>query len=273
MKAHREWWWATNVAAAANCSLDAVYKAAARGEIHGAAHAGGHWYFYDVTGAAEWALEWRRLRTRAVKCAIEECQASPHSRDPGYCDSHHHRWRRYGDPRMGRAKIEPHFEKGRPISTSHGPGVVIAIGKGLHVTVDVEDFEWLSARRWKRLGGYAGRSASGRACYMHRLILNATGEQRVDHINGNPFDNRRANLRFATQQENIHNATGRKVSTSRHKGVSWFSRVGIWQAQITSDGKHRHLGYFKSETAAAAAYNKAALEAFGEYAYLNPGVE
>lgn len=208
---------------------------------------------------------------RRDRCSVSGCTETATKR--GFCDCHYARWRRYGDPEAGQPPRRKDWLLARPATTSGEKFTTIQVGRGLHAIVDIEDYAWLSARKWKVAGGYAARTSSRRTYYMHRLVLAAGPGQHVDHINGNVFDNRRVNLRFATQQQNIHNAAGRRRGTSKYKGVSIFGRLGLWQAQIVANGHKRHLGYFRDEKAAARAYNAAAREAFGEYAHVNQGVE
>lgn len=62
----------------------------------------------------------------------------------------------------------------------------------------------------------------------------------IDHINGDGLDNRRANLRVGTQQQNVQN-----MHTKRGmRGVSWNKSVGKWIAHVTHDYKFIHLGCF-----------------------------
>lgn len=110
---------------------------------------------------------------------------------------------------------------------------------------------------------------SRRQVLMHRLILGAQAGQRVDHINHNGLDNRRANLRFATPAQNAANSRPWRNNTSGYRGVSWRKDKNIWSAQIQVDGRLRHLGFFLDAWSAAQAYNEAAREAWGEFAVLN----
>lgn len=89
----------------------------------------------------------------------------------------------------------------------------------------------------------------------------------VDHINGDPGDNRACNLRPATKSQNIANTRKRKgPATSKYKGVCYVKSADRWRAQITKDGVLRGLGSYVTEDEAAAAYASAAIELFGEYA-------
>lgn len=102
---------------------------------------------------------------------------------------------------------------------------------------------------------------------LHRLIVGALAGEVVDHINNDPLDNRRENLRACTQQENLFN---RKFSgyKSKFKGVEHRTK-NSWRARLKRDGKDIVIGHFKTEIEAAIAYNKKAKEMFGEFAYLN----
>ncbi|HFJ9284820.1 TPA: AP2 domain-containing protein [Bacillus toyonensis] len=62
---------------------------------------------------------------------------------------------------------------------------------------------------------------------------------------------------------------GRKNTSSKYKGVSWNKKCKKWKSTITSKGKMIHLGLYENEDDAALAYNKAAIEIFGEHAYQN----
>lgn len=121
--------------------------------------------------------------------------------------------------------------------------------------------------------GYVAASIDGVSYYLHRLAwlyeygVLPTGE--IDHINGDPSDNRIANLRDVTHQQNIHNARGWKRASSSFKGVHYTmepKRRKRWTAQIKVNGVYRYLGRFHTEREAAVAYSDAARAANGVFA-------
>ena len=131
--------------------------------------------------------------------------------------------------------------------------------------VDEYSLELCKGRRGYR-GVYARAFKTRERKVLARLIMDAPNECVVDHINGNPLDNRRANLRLCTQAENNLNRGATKGS---FKGVWIDKRYGSWIAQIGHNGKRRHLGSFATPEDAARAYDTAARELHGNFAHLN----
>jgi hypothetical protein len=85
----------------------------------------------------------------------------------------------------------------------------------------------------------------------------------IDHINRNPLDNRKANLRIATpSQNNANQDTSRK-----YKGAYKNAKGTTWSAKLCG----KHLGNFSTELDAAKAYDAAAIQKYGEFAKLNFG--
>jgi len=78
--------------------------------------------------------------------------------------------------------------------------------------------------------------------------------QHIDHINGDSYDNRLANLREATHAQNHQNVGIRATNTSGYVGVSWHKATQKWGATITHEGVQHHLGEFDKPEDAAAAY-------------------
>lgn len=146
---------------------------------------------------------------------------------------------------------------------------LIPLTQGLFAMVDDFDYKWLKKIKW-----YAKKSNNkfyavngSPKIYMHRLLLGLSQDDKrmPDHIDRNSLNNQRSNLRIATHKQNCHNSPSRKDSLSLFKGVTWDKGKKRWKARIGS----KHLGHFKIETDAAAAYNNTAKELHGEFACLN----
>lgn len=152
------------------------------------------------------------------------------------------------------------------------PKDIIYANCGTPIIVSREDVEYLRQFKWRLLHAwtvYAQTTIAGRVTTMHQLLMNPPDELCVDHVNGNGLDNRRSNLRLATNQQNQANSQKKTPATSRFKGVSWSKTKQKWRAYICPARKYIHLGYFTSEEEAARAYDTAASKIFGDFARPN----
>jgi hypothetical protein len=151
--------------------------------------------------------------------------------------------------------------------------VEIELTKGQFAKVDLDDLDKVMFDCWSLGGdGYAVRGAPKNKLFrMHRVILGlpADDSRQVDHRNRDRLDNRRWNLRIATRPQNQVNKEKRAGTSSRFKGVSWHKLTGKWVAKLRVDGRDQHLGLFTDEVEAARAHDRAALTAWGEFAYIN----
>jgi hypothetical protein len=106
----------------------------------------------------------------------------------------------------------------------------------------------------------------------HRIILYMLtridpGVHQVDHIEKR---NNNHSVRVATPSQNGANASKwNKKTSSKYKGVYWNTGCNKWLAKIGVNRVRIHLGIFACELDAAIAYNKAAIEYFGEFAKIN----
>lgn len=133
------------------------------------------------------------------------------------------------------------------------------------------EFTWLVSMPPRgRIGQIAGANTGHGYCriringvqyYGHRLAWFYTYGRwptaGIDHIDGNGMNNRLANLREATQAENMQNLPRSNANTSGIAGASWFEARGVWQSGIKINGKRRSLGYFSTAEEAGAAYAEA----------------
>jgi ribosomal protein S28E/S33 len=156
----------------------------------------------------------------------------------------------------------------------------IALTKAKVAIVDDEDYDRIinSGFSWVANGcaGYISavglRKVNGKntSAIMARFILGVTDKGiEVDHINGDTLNNRRENLRLATPRQNRFNRRKQVISSNPYKGISFDKKKKKWAAKIKRDGKLHWLGRFRTPEEAARAYDKAAVELFGEFARLN----
>jgi hypothetical protein len=120
-------------------------------------------------------------------------------------------------------------------------------------------------------GYYEGKLPGRRETWKsHRVIwalqTGAWPSQAIDHIDGNPSNNRWDNLREATLSQNQHNQRLSVANTSGIKGVSWHKTYKKWVASIRANGRKVHLGYFREKEVAAEVVRSARAELHGEYA-------
>jgi len=110
----------------------------------------------------------------------------------------------------------------------------------------------------KNTHGHRHMRVNGFPIYAHRLVwLYAYGfipDLDIDHINGNPDDNRLENLRLCTHAQNMQNRKPNINSTSKYMGVSLHRPTGKWVAQIMFNGVGKYLGLHKTEEDAYQAY-------------------
>lgn len=144
--------------------------------------------------------------------------------------------------------------------------------------VDDDIYEQIKDRHWRLIKVTNGAEyivwkthSAGQdvTVYLHRLVMGSPKGKMVDHINGDPFDNRRENLRVATNSQNQMNSKKRSGTSSQYKNVYWNKKRGAWKAQIAVDGKTIFLGYFDKEHHAAYAVDLSLPAIHGEFARPN----
>ena len=153
---------------------------------------------------------------------------------------------------------------------------LINVGHGKQAIIDDCDYELVTKFKSWRIKNKNGYYAiSRKSCVdgknhvmsLSRYIMSPIPYgMEVDHINNNPLDNRRRNLRICTRAENSRNRLPQRPG--KFKGVHKSNKTH-WIALIKIDKYLHYLGSFSNPIDAATAYNNAAIEKFGQYAKIN----
>jgi hypothetical protein len=164
-----------------------------------------------------------------------------------------------------------------------------------YAIVDDSDFDLVSKYRWTlekgrtsfyalhTSGGYWYKGETikrGVTFRMHQLILgikpknNGKRSQSIDHIDHDGLNNQRNNIRICTNSQNRANAKLQRTNNSTgYKGVTKRTKTNgmTWRyiSRIRVNDKLIQIGSFDTPEDAAKAYNHAAINYFGEFAYLN----
>ena len=151
---------------------------------------------------------------------------------------------------------------------------------GVHVVeIDDEDAEKVFQYKWcvhykYKYGHYRLtdvrtniiKNGKRKQIALHKLLVSF---EIVDHIDRNVLNNRKENLRDCSNAENLRNKGLQSNNTSGFKGVYWNKNRNKFQAQIKYNGKNFYLGLYDTLKEGAAAYDRAAVELYGDFAKLN----
>lgn len=130
---------------------------------------------------------------------------------------------------------------------------------------DLEDCNLIKDYCWyehiNKYNGYHALMAN-----KHTKITNVLGLKGYGHVNRNPLDNRRVNLRKCNSNENAQNSTIRSDNTSGIVGVGWNKKSNKWRVRININGVQKQLGLFVDKNDAIRTRLNAELTYYGEFA-------
>lgn len=138
------------------------------------------------------------------------------------------------------------------------------------VTLDTEDLDKILSigTAWKIIrkpsgkvsavvySAYNNTTKKGYYILLHRVILAPPAHLVVDHINSNPLDNRKENLRVVTTKQNSHNINTPVTNTSGALNVYWRKERSRWIVQL---GGKRYGSFINKEDAMLEAFKIRAL--------------
>jgi hypothetical protein len=154
----------------------------------------------------------------------------------------------------------------------------IQLTQGKVALVDDDLFEYLNQWKWcannKNGKFYVVRNITvsknkQNSIFMHRFIMKPDKGMVIDHLDGNPLNNQKNNLRICTHAENMRNSKISINNKSGYKGVSYQEDRNNYRASIKFNNKKINIGDFIDPIDAARAYNAAALKYHGEFAHIN----
>jgi hypothetical protein len=209
-------------------------------------------------------------REKYTGCSVQGCEKKHHAK--GYCDKHSVQMRKYGEIQERTCMTPNEFVIDGDtcrIKLYRTDGSV----RPEEAIVDKGDFEKVKEYKWaygNKKGLPVHSMLGGKSTCLQHLILGKPPEGMLIYFkDGNKLNCKKSNLTFSTASQR---GGGKKISvnsTSGYKGVVWHKTGKKWMAAITVNRKYIYLGLFKDKNKAAEAYNEAALEHFGEFAFLN----
>lgn len=154
------------------------------------------------------------------------------------------------------------------LSREYGVGWTTNTNKEFYF--DLEDYEKIKNYCWVEDVGTTGYSSirarvpgENKKVIMHWIIM---GEKWYDHIDRNPFNNRKNNLRKTTRAENNRNRSISKNNTAGITGIYWNKCNNNWRSSITVNRERIELGSYKNKEDAIIARLLAEVKYFGEFA-------
>lgn len=130
--------------------------------------------------------------------------------------------------------------------------------------IDREDLERVISKKWRF---WKGRYFTGNfnPISIHVFLTNPKKNEVVDHIDGNPANNKKSNLRVTKQGKNVLNKALMRNNKSGIAGVSWDKERNKWIAEIRMDGIKCYLGRYTNIEDAVYVRYQAELKLFKEF--------
>lgn len=193
-------------------------------------------------------------KTGQVCCVCGNPKAM-HFKGKYYCNKHWLRMYAHGTPELVGRKSTNQFEV-------VGDLLTITTANGVKILADASDLDKLQKYSWCiSKTGYPVANINGKVTKIGRYIMGLQDPGLViDHINNDPLDNRRDNMRICTAAENARNKTGKQEVNSVGK-----TKFGKFRARIMIGRKEVNLGHFDTYEEAVEARIEGEKKYHGQY--------
>lgn len=216
------------------------------------------------------------------KCKIDWCENDSgydfidksgyhiHQRLNGFCSRHHSQIKDHG-----RILLRTNRDKNEYINQGDYFEIILYKNRSgekqleiARTLVDKDDLDLIIQYKWCLSHGRPATFIKGKNLYLYQLILGKQPRNKeIDHIDNNPLNNRKSNLRIVTRSQNMMNVKTKNNNTSGKTGVHFRKDRNKWTARIQVDRKQIILGIFKTRQNAVKARKRAELKYFGEFAH------
>ena len=113
--------------------------------------------------------------------------------------------------------------------------------------IDKDDIEKALQYTWcLSKTGYLVANIKHKVTKLHRYLLDCKDNEFVDHIDGNPRNNSRLNLRLCNQTQNTKNVKLKKNNSSGYPGISYLTNIGKFRVRIMVNRKEIALGRYNT---------------------------
>lgn len=194
------------------------------------------------------------------KCEVGWCDSD--SKANGYCMKHYMQMRRHG-----KILDRTRFDKNEIVKYEDYAEIVLYDPHGKEVDralIDLEDVETVSEYKWCSKKGYV--MCDSQKLFIHRLVTHCLKDKQVVHMDNNPLNNRKRNLRCVNKNEVGYNRSVTKRNKSGITGVVFLKDRNKWRSSIRCEGVWMNLGHYEDIHEATKVRLKAEKEHFKELA-------
>lgn len=151
-------------------------------------------------------------------------------------------------------------------------GLISKFGSLIYDETSKTCLRWSNGKEagYVEVRGYSRINSKGKLYLCHRLVWELFNGpllegQNIDHIDGNPKNNRIENLRICNQTQNRANSIKQRRNTTGIKGVSFHKRDRKFCANIGFMGKSIYIGSYDTIEEAESAYLTRAKDLFEDF--------